>query len=266
MKIIVVGYGPVGQATASALRNHPNVDLFIDDPAMGHMYNHGEYSGLTEPDGVIICVATPMDPDTGACTVDNVRDVMDKYEGTKILIKSTTDPVWLRDNCNEDVTFCPEFLKGTTGADPTREFLEGEFAIYGGGHMRFWHELFKPVLPNLKTVKFVTLEQAAFAKYTLNCFLATKVTFFNQMEHIYRKAGFKDFDIMVDALQVDPRVGDSHTQVPGPDGMYGYGGHCFPKDMSAMNVMGEACNANTDLLNYIINLNTELRIKGGYEY
>lgn len=262
MKIIVAGYGPVGKATASALRNHPDVEVFIDDPFLGHNYNP---DGLTPPDGVIICVATPMDPLTGKCVTDNVRDVMEKYEGSKIMIKSTTDPVWLRENCGPDVTFCPEFLKGTTGADPTEEFLESEFAIYGGGHMRFWHELFKPVLWRLKTVKFVSLEQAAFAKYVLNCFLATKVTFFNQIHHLYNTAGFHDFDIMIDAVCTDPRVGESHTQVPGPDGEFGYGGHCFPKDMSALNEMGKACYANTDLLQYIIDLNTDIR-DDGYPY
>ena len=261
MKIIVAGYGPVGVATAAALENHPNVDLYIDDPYKGHDYDP---EGLEPPVGVIICVATPMDPETGKCTTKNVEDVMEKYHGTKIMIKSTTDPMWLEENCGPDVTFCPEFLKGTTGADPTKEFLEGEFAIYGGGHMRFWHELFKPVLPNLKTVKFVTLQQAAFAKYVLNCFLASKVVFFNQMHHIYKQCGFDDFDIMVDAVCTDPRVNESHTQVPGPDGFAGYGGHCFPKDMSALKEMGEACGANVDVLQYLIEANAYQR-QGGYD-
>jgi len=70
MKIIVAGYGPVGVATAAALENHPNVDLYIDDPYKGHDYDP---EGLEPPVGVIICVATPMDPETGKCTTKKCR-------------------------------------------------------------------------------------------------------------------------------------------------------------------------------------------------
>ena len=241
MKIIIAGYGPVGQAVHAALEMRDDVDIYIDDPYQGYNYANGGWQD--DPDGVIVCVATPPNED-GSCDVTNVDDVFEKYIGTRFLIKSTTDPLWLRDNADADVTFSPEFLRGTTGNDPTQEFLDSEFAIYGGGHMRWWYELFKPVLPKCKTVRFVSLEQAAFAKYVENCFLATKVTFFNEMYQIYRHLGFRDFDTMVEAISIDPRIGLSHTQVPGPDGKHGYGGHCFPKDVSAMIQM--AINAGAD--------------------
>lgn len=238
MKIIIAGYGPVGQAMHYALEQRGDCEIFIDDPKLGYIYNHGEYnnsraSGITPPDGVIICVATPAMED-GRCNTEHVNDVCEKYHGTRTLIKSTVDPYWLSFNSEKYVTFSPEFLRGTIGSNPTQEFMDSEFAIYGGGEMRWWYELFKPVLTKCHNVKFCSLEQAAFAKYVENCFLATKVTFFNQMKEIYDKMGFEDFDVMVDAISVDPRIGFSHTQVPGPDGKNGYGGHCLPKDMSAM--------------------------------
>ena len=59
------------------------------------------------------------------------------------------------------------------------------------------------------------------------------------MYRIYQDIGFEGFDQMVDAITIDPRIGRSHTQVPGPDGKFGYGGHCLPKDMAALRFIAE---------------------------
>ena len=88
-----------------------------------------------------------------------------------------------------------------------------------------------------------------------NCFLATKVTFFNEMYDIYTKLKFEGFDQMVDAITVDSRIGRSHTQVPGPDGERGWGGHCFPKDTAAMEYFG----VDTPLLSQVIEVNARHR-------
>ena len=231
MKIIVAGYGPVGQAVAEALMNR-GIRVIIDDPYKDHYVTAADMEDL---DGVVVCVATPQCVN-GSCNTDNVRDVFDKYEGSKFLIKSAVDPVWLKSSAEgRDLTYSPEFLASSNvNRDPTEEFLNQTFAIYGGDSPRWWDELFKPSLPYLKEVKYCTLEQAAFAKYVENCFLATKVTFFNEMHEIYTELGFEGFDQMVDAITIDPRIGRSHTQVPGPDGQFGWGGHCLPKDMNAM--------------------------------
>jgi len=263
MNIIIAGYGAVGKAVEAALANHPHVTTYIDDPYLetfGRSFNRipDEYP-YESVDGVIVCVATPMDKH-GACDTSNVQDVFDKYGlDTRYLIKSAVDPLFLHHAAPTNTTVSPEFLRGTTGADPTKDFINQEFAIYGGGEMRWWHELFKPVLPKLDTVKFVSMEQAAFAKYVENTFLATKVTFFNQMYMLYQELGFEDFDVMVDAICSEPRLGHSHTQVPGPDGKFGYGGHCFPKDMSAMIELGNWVNADVSFLQSVKEFNEDIR-------
>ncbi len=254
-RIVVTGLGPVGTAVGTALANHPDIDLFFDDPAKGSNFPFDMVDTL---DGVVVCVATPMGED-GSCYTDNIVDVFNKYRDTKYLIKSTTNPVFLRDFDHLDITFSPEYLRGTTGSDLTQEFIDSEFAIYGGGSMRWWHEIFAPVLPNLKNVRYMTAEQASFAKYFLNCFLATKVTFFNQAYEIFQACGGQDFDVVIDGLCLDPRVGRSHTAVPGPDGQFGYGGHCFPKDMSAFMKFGEESGADVQFLKDTIDANTRYR-------
>lgn len=258
MNIVIAGYGVVGRAVEEALWNHPDVSVFIDDPRLGREITD-EMANVINPVGVVVCVATPM-RDDGTCEVDNVRAVFDKYgDAQRYLVKSAVDPIFLRWYGAQNVTVSPEFLRGTTGANPIEDFINQKFAIYGGGEMRWWDELFKPVLPKLETVKYVSMEQAAFAKYLENTFLATKVTFFNQMYHIYEAMGFKDFDVMVDAITAEPRIGRSHTQVPGPDGKLGYGGHCLPKDMSAIIESGRYCGANIEFLESVRAFNDKYR-------
>jgi UDPglucose 6-dehydrogenase len=258
MNVVIAGYGVVGRAVEAALQNRPDVNVYIDDPQLGWEITE-DMVGVLVPVAVVVCVATPM-RDDGTCEVDNVRAVFDKYGNhQRYLVKSAVDPMFLQYCDAENVTVSPEFLRGSTGTNPIKDFINQEFAMYGGGEMRWWHELFKPVLPKLEKVSFTSMEQAAFAKYVENTFLATKVTFFNQMYHIYNAMGFEDFDVMVDAICNDPRIGHSHTQVPGPDGKLGYGGHCLPKDMSAIIESGRYCGADIEFLESVRAFNDKYR-------
>lgn len=257
--IVIAGYGPVGKAAHTALSKRSDVDLYIDDPFKGFSYPDNMVDIV---DAVVVCVATPQTPD-GSCDTSNVKDVIVKYGDVRYLIKSTTDPLFIKlyEQSGTDITFSPEYLRGTTGVDPTEEFLNSEFAVYGGSSCRWWHEMFLPVLPKLKEVRFMEAYQAAFAKYMLNCFLATKVTFFNQAYEIFKEMGGENFDLVVDGMCLDPRVGYSHTQVPGPDGKFGFGGHCFPKDMNAFMKLGESNGADVEFLKSTLETNTRHRQK-----
>ena len=282
LKIVIAGYGAVGKAVHYALEHHPmfhsdyigsqNVEkmkrkehsIWVDDPNElkydGRTYHNVDTDIIGDVDGVIVCVATPMRED-GSCNTDHVQEVFDKYGNTKYLIKSAVDPVWLSGiqmgvNALYRLTYSPEFLGGSnSNRDAYEEFQEQTFAIYGGDDCRWWDELLRPCLKNLKDVKYCSLEQASFAKYVENCFLATKVTFFNEMYRIFKDCGFEGFDQMVDAITIDPRIGRSHTQVPGPDGKFGYGGHCFPKDMAALRFIA----SESPLLDAVTDINQEHR-------
>lgn len=255
MKIVIAGYGPVGKACEEALRRR--MDVIIDDPYLDEAYTVHDTKDV---DGVVVCVATPQNED-GSCHTQNVTDVLRKYGATKFLIKSAVDPVYLskaHDSFGGSVTVSPEFLRGShQWGNPTDEFLNQEFAIYGGPDARWWDELFAPSLPRLTQVKYCSRDQAAFGKYVENCFLATKVTFFNEMYEVYNRLGFEGFDQMVDAITIDPRINRSHTQVPGPDNRMGWGGHCFPKDTAAMEYFG----GGTPLLSKVREVNDRHRGK-----
>ena len=84
IRVVVAGYGAVGQAVAHVLTKHSGVDVLIDDPAKGLNYYRDEY--IDPPDAVVVCVATPM-RDNGSCNTDHVEEVFEKYGNVKYLIK-----------------------------------------------------------------------------------------------------------------------------------------------------------------------------------
>ena len=97
-----------------------------------------------------------------------------------------------------------------------------------------------------------------------NCFLATKVTFGNQMYQICKESSV-DYDKVCEYALYDKRIGKTHLAVPGPDGDFGYGGHCFPKDLSAMIYFGKSLDVNPSLLEEVENFNTRVRKNRDWE-
>ena len=79
----------------------------------------------------------------------------------------------------------------------------------------------------------MNLAEASFVKYGINTFLATKVTFFNQLFDVMKDFGDVNYSRVSKAIGSDPRIGLGHTKVPGFDKKKGYGGACFPKDVRA---------------------------------
>ena len=97
-------------------------------------------------------------------------------------------------------------------------------------------------------------------KYFTNTFLATKVSFANEMNLICDKLGI-DYDKVVEYATYDERLGKSHWAVPGPDGNLGFGGHCLPKDISAIvNGYGDM-----ELLQAVLKVNNRVRKNRDWE-
>ena len=90
-------------------------------------------------------------------------------------------------------------------------------------------------------------ETAELIKYMNNCYFATKVSFLNEMYQIADGCG-ADWDVAVEGFVRDGRVGHSHMNVPGPDGKFGFGGSCFPKDVQAMIHFAQTLDVHPDVL------------------
>jgi len=251
LKFCVIGPGFVGLAVGSTLSKHHSV-VYVDRGDI--LYQ--------DCDGYIICVPTPQRED-GRCDSSLVIDYVSKIHRSKqVLIKSTTNLEALKAavSINSNVTYSPEFLRGSVGSDPTSEFLNSKFAIYGGQGGRFWDHVFSQII-KYEQVRFLDIESAGFLKYTENSFLALKVVFFNEIFQLYKETVGVNYDAMIEALSLDERIGFSHTQVPGPDGKFGFGGHCFPKDTSEFVEYSRLHHTPLKLLERARELNDEFRKK-----
>lgn len=230
MKILIVGYGFVGKAVANTLKSKYNV--VIIDP----LYTTNEIQHHVDADGIIICVPTPS-LESGGCDASNIANVLDQilYDNIPILIKSTVTPE-VTEALNEiypnlTITYSPEFLRANT-AD--HDFENQTHVIFGGVDPDgFWQDVFTPVLPHCKLYFHCSPIESALVKQSANAFLATKVSFFNQLFDLCTVSD-ANFDTVRQLLAQDPRIGKSHTLVPGLNGERGFGGACFPKDTKAL--------------------------------
>tara|TARA_R110000765_G_scaffold35434_6_gene79713 strand:- start:445 stop:1146 length:702 start_codon:yes stop_codon:yes gene_type:complete len=165
----------------------------------------------------------------------------------KIIIRSTV-PVGTCEKLK--VNFMPEFL---TEKNWQEDFRDNNLWVFGCDNLTHVtqedkvlnfpstvckvRELLKFAQDSGKikddAVTFVSTKNAELVKYARNSFLAVKISFFNEVQEfcINNDLNFKKVRELVCA---DPRIGDSHSQVPGPDRKRGYGGTCFPKDVASL--------------------------------
>ena len=258
--LMIVGDGFVGGAIRKALEPHHNI--IIQDPPKG--YDNGNYRGLINLDGVIICLPTPS-VDDGYCddslVLDEYYKIRSAFSFVPILLKSTTSITTLNHlECLEDtgLTFSPEFL---TAANAYEDLMNSEHMIFANcmpGDNPFWSDIFVQALRNVTPVFMRSLVEAGITKYTINSFLATKVTFFNEIHELCERYGVSYQRVKL-ATQLDKRIGTSHMDVPGADGLHGWGGACFPKDTSEFLLTSKDSGAELELLSKAIELNRKHR-------
>jgi nucleotide sugar dehydrogenase len=254
MEIIIAGYGFVGKAVANAIEN--NNIIHIVDPKI----NDSIVSDYKYAEGVVICVGTPS-TSLGDCDVSQIYSVMDTVPETMpILIKCTVRPDYLNrllvNYPNHSICYSPEFLRAATADE---DFANQTYMILGGEDPNsLWSNLFKKSLKNLNTIEYCTLTEASMIKYATNCFLSVKLTFFNQLYDVCQVNG-ADYNTVIELLQMDDRIGDSHMQVPGPDGSRGFGGACFPKDTSAFVHYTDSLQVSHTLVESAVKYNKKVR-------
>ena len=259
MKICVVGYGYVGKAMVAAFEQGENIDYDIVDPAYEE-YNNPLGDVAQSCDAVVVCVPTPQGED-GKCDDSIVLDVVETIGLDKpILVKSTTDIDTLqffKENY-PNVCFSPEFLRGRSSVE---DFLAETKMIIGGdpNQAEGWANIFAECI-DIQEEAFLDIVEAGYVKYAENSFLAMRVTFFNDLYNLMQKAHPElDYDSTVYALGLDSRIGHSHTEVPGYDDKFGWGGHCLPKDTAAFVNFAERKDADLPLLRSVRLINEEHR-------
>lgn len=256
-KIGIIGLGFVGNAIKNSMSFAPIVAVDKDPNR-----SNGQFSDLFSCEGIFVCVPTPFGDD-GKCDTSILEDVLDKLQGyTGVIISKCTAPPLVYRELNlryPNLVHAPEFL---TAANALQDYIEGQFAFVGG-RIKAYRDLAEKLIRigqgNLKTVIHCSIEEASLAKYTINSFLATKVVFMNEMYSLSKKLG-TDYQQLSNMISCDPRIGKSHLNVPGPDGSFGFGGLCFPKDTSALLKFAEEQGVNLSVLNEAVKKNTLLRL------
>lgn len=245
MKIGIIGLGYVGSAIAEA---HKSDQLIIRDPKLE---NSAPIHKFNDCDGIYVCVPSPSLPD-GHCDTSILESVLKELTFAniakdKVIISKVTAPPGIYEKlivqC-PNLVYCPEFLTANNHID---DYINASYFIFGGnpewcGRAR---DIVRHAVP-MPTEKllFTDIKSAALYKYMMNSYLATKVTFMNDFAKLA-----KTYDIEWDNVSTlslwDERIGYTHMKVPGPDGDYGWGGACFPKDVAAIRM--EALDRGTEL-------------------
>lgn len=251
MKFTVVGFGFVGKAIHHTLsKKH---DVYIIDPALGYEWS----TEKEQVDGVILCLPAPTKMH-GVVDHSLLVDYIDELpKDIPILIKSTITPRFAQAYVHGNVSFSPEFL---TAKNSIEDFENSEFMIFSGGSASFWHDVFIELpLPKLEKISILSPVEASIAKYTINSFLATKVSFMNEIYDLAYGYG-AGFDHIMEAVHMDKRMGTSHYSVPGYDGQRGWGGACFPKDTHAFKNIAQHQMVELSVLEAAIEANKKWRI------
>jgi nucleotide sugar dehydrogenase len=261
----IIGQGFVGSAIRVGLGNYYNIKTFDLDKEKCNA-SHDEV--CNDSDIIFVCLPTPMRK-TGECDTrileSAVRKIESSLEGLglpqkTVVIKSTvppgtTDRINLSlDTKNIDVCFSPEFL---TEANSFDDFKNQTRIIIGGKTAARVKTMFRKAFPKIPII-ITKASTAETVKYFINCFLATKVSFANEMKQVCDGIEV-DFNKVVEYALYDDRIGASHLSVPGPDGSLGFGGHCFPKDLNAIIFIAQSLNIDPKVLHSVWNKNLEVR-------
>jgi len=161
------------------------------------------------------------------------------------------------------LVFNPEFL---TEANAVEDFKNQNRIILGGDNEIILSQvdsLYKKTFPLIPIVH-MQARDAEMVKYISNTFLATKVIFANEIYRICQGLDIH-YGTVINAAKLDTRLGNSHWSVPGPDGDYGFGGHCFPKDMNAIVFEAAKHGVQTPLFDTVLKTNDVLRKNRNWE-
>ena len=256
-KIGIIGLGYVGQAILRAYETDAEIVCIDVDPAK----SNGTYSDLIDCEAVFVCVPSPS-KENGECDTSILNSVLYLLKDYKnVIISKTTAPPAFYEKLNTvypNLVHVPEFL---TAAEAVRDFQNTREIIIGGSVMAYRKEAERILrqVQSIQNVAFCSIGEAALSKYIINSFLATKVVFMNEMAQLSEAHGYDWRKVRV-LIDVDPRIGQSHTRVPGPDGQYGFGGMCFPKDTNALVKYAGKLGVQLNVLKSAIKKNTLLRL------
>ncbi len=209
-----------------------------------------------------IAVGTPQDED-GSADLKYVLGVAEQIgkamNGYKVIVDKSTVPVGTAEKVSEiikkqtdyefDVVSNPEFLKQGNAVD---DFLSPDRVVIGSNSekaTKIMQEIYSPFLRTGNRVVVMDVKSAEMTKYAANCFLATKISFMNEIAKLCEKVG-ADAEMVRVGVSTDSRIGNKFLFAG-----LGYGGSCFPKDIKALIKTGADFGLDMSIIKSADNVN-----------
>lgn len=248
----------------------PGLDKIVEkNSAAGRLkFTTSIKDAVEEAAVVFLAVGTPPQAD-GSPDMSYYRqaakDVAEAMNGYKVLVTKSTVPIgtgkWLRNFVSENlktetefgVASNPEFLREGAAID---DFMRPDRVVIGSNEERaieVMKELYRPLYLIETPVVITSLEAAELIKYAANAFLATKITFINEVANLCDAIGCDVHDV-ARGMGMDNRIGRKFLH-PGP----GYGGSCFPKDTKALTTVADQFGVETRIVDAVIEANDRQR-------
>lgn len=264
VKVGVVGHGVVGENTARIFEGLAQV-LRYDK------FKHGVWDSIasisSQCDFIFICLPTPMSNKTGQIDLSYIEatllDISNHVLHNKpiVIIRSTS----VSGSCDKyalafpslSIAFVPEFL---TEKNPWEDTLNASRVVIGANSVSVFFAirgLFDMFYNGSVPYIHMSMAEAEMYKYACNYMLSMSVLAANELYFICQAAGI-NYGIIQQNLTYDKRIG-SFTIVPGPDGHYGIGGKCFPKDICALSFLAKEHGYNPEFLDKAIDFNLQIR-------
>jgi len=295
MKITVIGTGYVGLVAGACFADSGNQVVCLDvnpekiatlnqggipiyEPGLEEVVrrnrNEGRLVFTTDAEMAIdhgkvifIAVGTPQDEDGSAdltYVLAAARSIGKLMKGPKIIVDKSTVPVGTAEKVAAEIRSVtshpvavvsnPEFLKEGNALE---DFMSPDRVVIGTDDdeaRKVMAELYEPFMRTGRRILFMDARSAEMAKYAANALLATKVTFMNEMANLCDRLG-ADVDLVRRAVGSDARIGPAFL-FPG----IGYGGSCFPKDVSAIRRMGRDAGYPLRLLDSVDDVNNDQKL------
>ena len=219
---------------------------------------------------IFICVGTPSNPD-GSADLSQIKEVAlslaEVIDDYKVIVTKSTVPVgtnrWIKNlidsnkknDVSVDIISNPEFLREGSAVE---DFMHPDRVIIGGESayaIAIIKDIYRPLYLAETPFIITNLETAELIKYASNAFLATKITFINEIANFCEKIG-ADVTVVAKGMGLDPRIGSKFLN-PGP----GFGGSCFPKDVKALIHQGKMVSSPFKILEAVIEVNEKQKVK-----
>ena len=244
-------------------------DLMAKNVAAGRLSFTGDLKAAVDgAEAVFIAVGTPTRRGDGHADLTYVMaaaaEIADALTGYAVIVTKSTVPVGTNrqvkhavhkanPDADFDVASNPEFLREGAAID---DFMRPDRVVVGVQNDRaaeVMNQIYRPLYLRDFPIMITDLESAEMIKYAANAFLATKITFINEVAALCERTG-ADVKTVSQGMGLDGRIGNKFLHA-GP----GYGGSCFPKDTQALARMGQDHSMPMQLTETVIKVNDEIK-------